>query len=388
MRANINRGTNFIKPDDKQSYGDPKSDFSRLATCYHHRESPIGIVMKKYNWFHDRRNNNTFWADYRGTASLAGLNAAPLGFDVLPSGNLTALWSEPPVAVVNMYTGTMASYANPMQTMHFFESDERIIRLSLPKKGEPHFHYVKDAKNRGADIQVFHGKERPTIAAKAPDGFYQVMVVEICPRDRLEDVSVELMTKEGMRLLMSKVREDGILCYHVSNRYLEMRYVIADVADSLGYRSLLGQDSKYLDEKNEMHFTSEWIMVARRKEHLAHLRAPEGYASQVRQYWAEQGMPNYPVEPYWSTPAATGKHVWTDKSRHAINGLMRSDPAPHRLAECINLGLEIAEHVAWKAGVPVGERPWVLPYNAFGDFSAVREAFDPTIEDLQKGYTR
>src|SRR5262249_26302896 len=155
---------------------------------------------------------------------------------------LPAAWSEPPIAVVGMYAGTMASYARPLQRFDFFENDDAIIELSLPKKGPGYFTYIRDAQKRGAIVNVFHGDERTMLAQKAPRNFYQAIFMEICPRDRLEDISVNMLTQEAMTMLFDKLAPRGILCVHVSNRYFDLVPVIADVAGSLGYSCRHGHD--------------------------------------------------------------------------------------------------------------------------------------------------
>src|SRR5262249_26490574 len=135
----IDRGTNFLKPTDKLAYGNPDKNLSRMPTTYYHPDSPIGVVLRKLNWFPGQKN--TYAADARPAVTLAGLGAVPPGSG-LPDAALTALWSEPPIGVVTMYAGTPAAYARPLQTMDFYENNSRIIDLSLPKKGEPWFTYI------------------------------------------------------------------------------------------------------------------------------------------------------------------------------------------------------------------------------------------------------
>src|SRR5205085_505743 len=124
----------------------------------------------------------------------------------------------------------------PFQHLHFYENDADTIRLSLPDTGGPrYFHYVQDALDRGAAVRVYRGDERPTLARRAPRRFYHVLVLETCPRDRLEDVAVNLLTREGMALCFETLAEQGVLCIHTSNRYLDIIPALADVAHGLGY---------------------------------------------------------------------------------------------------------------------------------------------------------
>jgi hypothetical protein len=331
LRGKIDRGYQFRKPKDPRQWGKAQADFSRLATTYYHRQGPAGVVMERWNWFGDA--TNSYASDLRLVGSLAGLASAG------PFATFPALWSEPPVAVVNMYAGTLASYARPLQRFDFYENDDAIVQLSLPKKGEGYFTYIRDAQQRGAFVNVFHGDERTMLAQKAPQRFYQVMFMEICPRDLLEDISVNLLTKEAMTMLFDKLAPRGILCVHVSNRYFDLAPVIGDVAESLGYACLHGHDQVFfpgrtLSQPFEYigHYTSSWVVVARKAEHLTHLEAPRGHADimkRINDDRRRQGIAPA-VSKYWSAPERTGKNVWTDKT-HSLLSVMFQHPASARL---------------------------------------------------------
>jgi hypothetical protein len=310
----INIGRNFRKPRNPQDFGNPELDWSRLATTYFHREGPLGVVMEQYNWFPGKWN--TYQADARLPASMIGV------FGVDPCGQLgqlVSLWSEPPIAVVELDIGTMASYARPAQTLHFFNPTPSISRLSFPEKdGQPLFHYVPDALVRGANISIFEGEPRASIEKNGGAGFYQVIVVNTY---KLPVVTVhkDLMTKEGMQMLMSKTRDEGILCYHTSSRYYDLQKIIASVAAELKYDCQIGRD--LLDDYEKGHFTSDWVMVARDKKYLAHLKSPPGYDQAL-------GDKRRLAVRFWSPPQHTNKKfAWTDKGENSFRGIYRSDPS-------------------------------------------------------------
>jgi hypothetical protein len=307
MRGDTHRGLWFLRPKP-QDRGNPEKDLSRLATTYHHRGSPLGRVMELFNWFHPSDNqegDNRFFADARLPVSIVAYGGDPLC-------QLVNTWSEPPYAVVGMYVGGMASYARPFQYVDFFENDPAIIKLSQPDGGqEPFFGYVQDAKERGALVRVFQRNERLTLARRGAKRFYHALVVEICPHDRLEDISVPLLTREGMALCMDTLAGDGILCIHVSNRYVNVVPVVADVADSLGLVCLRGMDVRYNTAPG--YFTSEWVMVARKRQTLDRLTVPRDY---------DPGL----AGKYWEIPAVTATHVWTDSGRNSLRGLFRASP--------------------------------------------------------------
>ncbi len=281
-------GENFIKKGNL-TYPN-KTDLSRLATTYYHRAGPIGMAMERFDWFvklgEDKWRQssdywNTYWSDARMPASIAGVVATPMlggmGTPVTHGSALVAAWSEPPYATIGLGTGTMASYARPFQTLHFYEIDDRVRRYSLPEDGrEPYFTYLLDAsitklnKNgRGAAVDVLMGDARLRMTEPwvpkgeenarpwdismtkrgGPDGFYYLIVVDAFSSDA---IPIHLLTKEAVEMYMTKlapprvtVEKDkdgkdvsryfagGVLCVHVSNRHLDLVPVVADIANAV-----------------------------------------------------------------------------------------------------------------------------------------------------------
>jgi hypothetical protein len=351
----INIGTNFLKPPKREDYGNPELDRSRLATTYFHREGPMGVVMERYNWFPGKPN--TFHADARLPASLiAATGLDPCG----QLGQLVNLWSEPPIAVVDIDVGSMASYARPGQTLHYFEPVSAMVKMSFPDEGkEPLFHLVPDALARGANVKVFEGEPRAMLEKHGGAGFYQVIVVNTY---KLPVVTVhkELMTKEGMQMLMGKSREDGILCFHTSSRYYKLADIVGSVADELKYACLVGRDIN--DDHERGHFTSEWVMVARDRKYLAHLKAPPGYDQAIR-------LRNR-LDPYWSPPKHTGKKfVWTDKGENPFRGVYRADPTIGEFGNSLrDFEILVSERLGF-----VGIHKYMFPvYNWINKWAALR----------------
>jgi hypothetical protein len=323
IHGHINHGMNFVKPSKQEDWGNPNKDFSRLATTYYHRLGPAGLVMEQYNWFHPREDN-VHTADARMPASLVGQLLGNPGAGALPYAAFVDLWSEPPYATVGLGTGTMASYGRPFQHVHYYEIDNQIRRLSLPERGDTaYFNYLQEAKKRGCEVQVLMGDARLRMAlpylnhyAKdkqtgeeigelrggGPENFYHMMVVDAFSSDA---IPAHLITKEGIRMYFDHLVEEGILCVHTSNRYVDLPRVVAAVTADLGFACLRGHDNAPFHKTG--HFTSEWVMVARKAEYLGRLKElePAGYEEAVRKTSSQ-------FEPYWTIPTPNSRYLWTD----------------------------------------------------------------------------
>jgi hypothetical protein len=296
----IHWGLNYQRPQDKEDWGDPEKDFSRLPTTYYHPSGPLGLALQKFNWSPGAAN--TFHADARIIASLVGLGGQP-------QSQFASLWSEPPVAVLGMNIGTEAAYARPFQTLHFFERNSDIIALSQPPKGGPrYFGFIGDARARGAAVKVFPGEHRPAFAKEGGEKFYHLIVVETVKQHKHEHLHEDLLTKEGMRMLMSKLAEEGILCFHTSHRHLKVDQLVASVAKDLGYATLEGRPPYNQASRPFGYFSSEWVMVARKPAYLEHLKDPDGQ------------------DGYWRVPESDPRFVWKDGQNNSPAGLWRSSP--------------------------------------------------------------
>ncbi len=347
IHGHINHGMNFLRPGDEADWGNPTKDFSRLPTTYYHRLGPAGRVMELFNWF-PNSPDNVYWADARMPTAIVGQAMSDLATGVLPMGNLVNLWSEPPYATIGLGTGTMAGYGRPYQHVHYYEIDNHIRRLSLPRKafysydeepgGKVYFTYLDQAIHRGSQVQVLMGDARLRMALPygnfaqfmarpesfptppgGPENFYHMMVVDAFSSDA---IPAHLITKEAIRMYFKHLSEEGVLCVHTSNRFVRLPRVVAAVtaalnqelsddekARGINYACVIGHDQAPFDKVG--HFTSEWVMVTRKAKYLERVKAmePDGYAEALRAMAAKKGVP---VEPYWTTPTPQARYLWTD----------------------------------------------------------------------------
>ena len=64
------------------------------------------------------------------------------------------------------------------------------------------------------------------------------------------------------------VRPDGIVAFHVSNRFLELAPVVARLAHENGAHAVLVEDDP--EDDSDMRSTSDWVLVSRDAATLAH----------------------------------------------------------------------------------------------------------------------
>jgi hypothetical protein len=292
---------------------DPR-DRRREASTYYHRDGPVGQVLGKLEWFRPTSPLD-YRSDVRLPASLVGTLAPAALPTPLPARALVDLWSEPALAVVRLNVGTHAAYGRPYQHIHFYNSTPELKSFSLPAEDEPvYFGFIQDAMKRGCRVQIFDGDERATLGKKGPRRFYSAVFVDITKND-LRDINTKLLTREAVADMMASLTETGVLCFHTSHRYHDMVPPIVDAAQSLKLVWKVGKDAGVLRREGrnfssvgDAHFSSEWVMIARRDEYLRHL-------TEIR---TEDRM----LE--WFVPAGTGKHLWRDGQPHNLKALARA----------------------------------------------------------------
>ena len=82
---------------------------------------------------------------------------------------------------------------------------------------------------------------------------------------------MHLLTREAVELYLSKLRPDGLVAFHVTNRYLDLEPVVAGVARSLGLVGLTQEHRASAREERAGVRSSHWIVVARTRRALGPL---------------------------------------------------------------------------------------------------------------------
>ena len=67
--------------------------------------------------------------------------------------------------------------------------------------------------------------------AKAPDQRYGLIVIDAFSSDA---IPVHLLTREALAVYLSKLTDDGMLLFHISNRYVDLKPVLGDLAGDAG----------------------------------------------------------------------------------------------------------------------------------------------------------
>jgi hypothetical protein len=188
--------------------------------AYYNRHGPLGSVFDAYNSFHNSDR----------------------------------------VAGIGLGAGAMVSYAFSGQEWTFYEINPAVVEIA---RNEDYFTYLSHCCN--APVRMILGDARLQLQA-APDAYYGLIVLDAFSSDA---IPVHLITAEAIALYLSKLAPGGIIAFHISNRSLDLRPVLAGAAEKLQLTGFVCDD-KERDSPNGKD-PSLWVALARVREDLGPL---------------------------------------------------------------------------------------------------------------------
>ncbi|MGE0269498.1 MAG: spermidine synthase [Candidatus Omnitrophota bacterium] len=126
------------------------------------------------------------------------------------------------VGIIGLGIGVLAAYANPGQTYDFFELDYDDYLIA-----NKYFTFLKNARGK---INHYIGDARLRIE-DAPTDHYDLFVVDAFTGDSIPS---HLITYEAVERYRHHLKKDGIIFFHISNRYLRLGPVLGRIAGELG----------------------------------------------------------------------------------------------------------------------------------------------------------
>jgi MFS family permease/SAM-dependent methyltransferase len=154
------------------------------------------------------------------------------------------------VGVIGLGVGTIAAYGRPGDIYRFYEIDARVIRIA-----QNEFTYLADSK---AAIELQLGDARLALEREAPRSF-DVLAVDAFSSD---SIPVHLITREALGVYLRHVKHDGIVAFHVSNRFLDLIPVVARLAKEHGAHAMLVRDDPD-EEEDYRRSRTDWVLVSR-----------------------------------------------------------------------------------------------------------------------------
>jgi hypothetical protein len=231
-------------------------------------------------------------------AQMPELRAQPTSY-YHPSGPIGRVFAEvgnrrsmDAIAVVGLGAGSLAAYGRPGQTLTLYEIDPEVERTA---RNDALFTYLRDT---AAQIRVVLGDGRLRLG-QAPEGAYGLLVLDAFSSDA---VPVHLLTREAVAVYLHALRPDGILAFHLSNRYLDLVRVADALAADAGLTGVVVRDPVAdARQRLEGKEPSTWVLLARQRAALGTLPA----------------LPF--TRPLPSSPAPSLRYLWTDSFSNLVS---------------------------------------------------------------------
>ncbi len=220
---------NFYGPlwvGDSGKEGDPQA-FRKLRN---------GVINHGEQWLNPSKSlePTTYYCRYSGIG---------LAFQELESQ------SSLEVGVLGLGTGTLAAYGRQGDVFRFYEINPLVLRVANTE-----FTYLKDTP---AKVEVVLGDGRLSLEREHQPQF-DLLVVDAFTSD---SIPVHLLTREAFDLYFRRLRPNGVLAVHISNRYLNLAPIVEMAASAVHRRAMLFDTQ---DDDANLCFSSKWVLASAR----------------------------------------------------------------------------------------------------------------------------
>ena len=189
------------------------------------------------------------------------------------------------VGVIGLGTGTIAAYGAKGDVFRFYDINPAVIDIA-----QRDFSFLKDSD---ATIELVLGDARLSLE-REPSQQFDVLAIDAFSSDA---IPVHLITTQALEVYARHMKPDGVIAFHVTNRFLDLAPVVGLLAKSHGLNVLRIDDN---GDENPYASRSDWILLSANK---ALLNAPE---------LAEVATPIQP---------RPGLRLWTDDFNNLVQVL-------------------------------------------------------------------
>ena len=152
------------------------------------------------------------------------------------------------VGIIGLGTGTIATYGNKGDVYRFYDINPDVVTIA-----HRDFSYLKDTE---AKIEISLGDARLNLETEPAQGF-DVLAIDAFSSD---SIPVHLITLEAVQIYEKHMKPDGVIAFHVSNRFLDLKPVVNMIAEQRGLTVAWVRDT-YDDGST----TSDWVLLSRDK---------------------------------------------------------------------------------------------------------------------------
>jgi hypothetical protein len=164
------------------------------------------------------------------------------------------------IGAVGLGAGALACYSKEGQHWRFYEIDPRVVDIA---RNTHWFHYLQRCNNQA---EMVIGDARLSLVREA-DHSFDLLMMDAFSSDA---VPTHLLTREALELYLSKLKDDGLLAFHITNRHLALKKVLADHVNHMHLAGLLQEFKPETDVP--LVVSTDWVVIAKQPERLLRLQ--------------------------------------------------------------------------------------------------------------------
>jgi hypothetical protein len=150
-----------------------------------------------------------------------------------PIGDVMQLLSERPdqqIGVLGLGTGSMAGWTAPHRHITFFDIDPQVYDIA-----KRFFTFLPHCRE---NCSVVIGDGRLSLE-RANDGQFDLLLLDAFNSD---SIPAHLVSREAVRMYVAKLKRNGLLMFHVSNRYMNVEGLVAAIVADAGLHARIRHD--------------------------------------------------------------------------------------------------------------------------------------------------
>ncbi len=194
------------------------------------------------------------------------------------------------IGVVGLGTGSLICHRNGSERWTHYEIDRDVVLLARDAR---YFNFMKSCEK--PDDRMVIGDARLTLR-KEPAALYDYLLLDAFSSN---SIPVHLITKEAIALYFEKMRENGVVAMHISNRYMDLGPVVAAIANDLGVYIRIG--TFWPDDADLREGAKPSMVVAMSKSMETISRLPQNDG--------------------WKVPQGSSATVWTDDYSNVLSAI-------------------------------------------------------------------
>ncbi len=210
------------------------SDYGTEADLDGQRKLTHGVINHGEQWLHPsmRRKATGYYCEDSGVVRALLASGRP---------------GPQKVGVIGLGAGVLSVYARPGDQYRFYELNPMVKKLAYQE-----FTLLRESP---ASIEVILGDGRLSLE-REPSQQFDLLAMDAFSSD---SIPVHLLTREAFSTYIRHIKPSGVLCVHVSNRYLNLVPIVQLAAQSFGKDAVVLETE---ESDGRGCYSTTWVLVS------------------------------------------------------------------------------------------------------------------------------